>query len=97
MREATKPDPVYDYGVVVQITLSGFQPATLITPCCEPVIWENLTNIPQTVTFVAFLVNSGPIAPGASWVYTPKTAVSIAYHAADPSIHGVVQSIATEP
>lgn len=98
IREASHPDPNFDFGVVIQITLSGFQPAEMVAPCCQQrIVWQNLTNAPQSIEMDAFDVNSGPIAPGASYMYQPRTAVSLAYHSvANPNQTGLVDLTSTQ-
>ena len=91
-REAASPDPNFDYGFVVQITADGFHPRQLVSGCCKPVTWQNLTSKTESVVFDHQFVNSGPIAPGGSFVYTPQHPVSITYHSAlDPSLTGALQ------
>jgi hypothetical protein len=91
-REAASPDPNFDYGFVVQITPSGFHPQWLVSGCCKPVTWRNLTGSPASVVFDHQLVDSGPIPPGGTFVFTPHNVQSIAYHSAtSPSMIGVLQ------
>ena len=91
-REAVSPDPYFDYGFTVQITAQSFRPQTLVAPCCQPITWRNLTTTTVTILFDALQVSSGPIAPGGTFVFTPKNVESIAYHSVDhPSINGLVQ------
>lgn len=91
-REAVSPDPNFDYGFVVQITDKGFHPQWLVSACCKAVTWKNLTGGPASVVFDHQLVNSGPIPPGGTFVFTPHNVQSIAYHSAgDPSMIGVLQ------
>jgi hypothetical protein len=91
-REAASPDPNFDYGFVVQITPKGFHPQWLVSGCCKPVTWRNLTGDTVSVVFDHQLVDSGPIAPGGTFVFTPHNVQSIAYHAGtNPSMIGVLQ------
>jgi hypothetical protein len=91
-REAVSPDPNFDYGFVVQITPGGFHPQWLVSACCLPVTWKNLTDSTASVVFDHQLVNSGPIPPGGTFVFTPHNVQSIAYHSAnDTSTIGVLQ------
>jgi hypothetical protein len=91
-REAVSPDPNFDYGFVVQITDRGFHPQWLVSACCKAVTWKNLTGSPASVVFDHQLVNSGPIPPGGTFVFTPHNVQSIAYHSAgDPAMIGVLQ------
>lgn len=91
-REATSPDPAFDYGFVVQITPSGFHPQVLVAACCRPILWMNLTNGTNSVVFDVDGVRSGPIPSGGSWLFTPANAESIAYHSGTyRSMSGAVQ------
>jgi hypothetical protein len=91
-REAISPDPNIDIGLLVQITAHSFRPQTLIAPCCQPITWRNLSSMAIAVYFDALQVNSGPIPPGGTWVFTPHNVEAIAYHSLnDPSITGSVQ------
>jgi hypothetical protein len=91
-REAVNPDPNFDYGYVVQITPAGFHPQWLVSGCCKAVTWKNLTDSPTSVVFDHQLVDSGPIAPGGSFVFTPHNVQSIAYHSGtNSSMVGVLQ------
>jgi hypothetical protein len=96
-REAKSPDPAFDFGVVVQITPKGFHPQTLVSPCCSPVIWVNLTDRPQTIAFLTLLPpTSSSIPSGGSFLLTPHNAGSFAYHeAGSPTLTGVVQVTST--
>ena len=88
-REAISPDPNFDYGFTVLITSAGMRPLQLLAGCCRPVTWKNLTDKTQSVVFDAQLTDSGPIAPGASYVWTPLHPESIVYHSShDPSLTG---------
>jgi hypothetical protein len=90
--EAANPDPSFDYGFTVQATIEGFHPRWLVAVCCRPIVWKNMTAGPIVVVFDHLAVSSGPIAPGATWSFTPRNVQSIAYHyAADPSVHAVLQ------
>lgn len=92
VREAAQPDPYFDYGFVVQLTTYGFHPHVLVTPCCSAITWKNTTDTTAEVRFDALQVDSGPIPPGGTFVYTPHNIESIAYHlVSDPSLTGAVQ------
>ena len=99
LREASHPDPHFDYGVVVQITLTGFQPAEMVAPCCpQTLIWQNLTNAAQVLDFDSLGFKSAVIRPGGSYTYTPTVGVSLHYHSQqDPSQTGVVDLTPVEP
>lgn len=91
-REAVKPDPNFDFGQTVQITSDGFHPASLVAMCCQSITWKNLTAAPVTVTLDRLNVNSGPIPPGGSFVWTPPNMQSVTYHAdRHPEWHGQIQ------
>jgi hypothetical protein len=92
LREAQSPDPHFDYGFVVQITAQGFHPQWLVSGCCKPVTWENMTSSTASVVFDHQLVNSGPIPPGGKFVWTPPNVESVTYHAeSDPAKTGALQ------
>jgi hypothetical protein len=92
-REAASPDPNWDYGQTVSIKAQGFLPADLVSICCQPVVFKNLTEAPVTVVFDHQLVNSGPIAPGSSFTWTPPNVESVVFHAVEHPewTHGKVQ------
>jgi len=91
-REAAHPDPNFDYGFTIQIAHDGFHPAWLVANCCQPITWRNLTASPVSVVFDAEQVDSGPIQPGQTFVFTPHQIQSIAYHAGNnPAMTGAVQ------
>lgn len=91
-REAVNPDPHFDYGFVVQITPQGYHPQWLVANCCAPITWRNLTGKTTSVVFDVQGINSGPIPPGGSWVFTPRNVESLVYHSGfDPSVSGNVQ------
>ena len=92
VREAARPDPYFDYGFVVQLTQFGFHPHVLVSPCCNAITWKNTTSTTAEVRFDALQVDSGPIPPGGTFIYTPHHIESVAYHlVADPSLTGAVQ------
>ena len=89
--EAVHPDPNYDYGYVIQITPSGIHPHVLLSGCCLPVKWENLTSTTVSVVFTYVGGDSGPIPPGGTWTFTPPATESIAYHLGEGlSMQGVL-------
>jgi hypothetical protein len=91
-REAANPDPNFDYGFTVQVTAGGVRPHWLVAACCQPITWKNLTTAPVSVVFDHLAINSGPVPPGGTFVFTPKNVESIAYHLAEtPAVTGVVQ------
>ena len=92
LREAQSPDPSYDYGYVVQVTPQGFHPAELLSGCCLPVTWRNLTSETVSIVFDHQYVSSPPIPPGGTWAWTPPHIESITYHAGSGlNAGGVVQ------
>jgi len=92
-REAVKPDPYWDYGQTVQITAQGFLPADLVSTCCLPLVFKNLTSAPVTVSFDHQLVTLGPIPPGGTASYAPPNIESVVYHAVEHPewTHGKIQ------
>jgi hypothetical protein len=90
--EAASPDPAFDYGFVIDITPTGFQPNVLVADCCHAVTWINLTNKANAVAFTVELPKSPLIPPGGSWTWTPPNVESVAYHSITyPSMTGVLQ------
>jgi hypothetical protein len=85
-------DPNFDTGQTVTITGAGFAPHWLVAVVDQQIVWTNATSKPVEVVFDSGTVSSGPIAPGASFSYTPNAQVAIAYHAGDDAkVKGVVQ------
>lgn len=92
LREASTPDPSFDFGFVVQITPTGMHPHWLVSPCCSDIVWLNLTNRSMTVALDALGVRSAAIPPGGAYLYAPGHAESISFHALNyPVLAGVVQ------
>lgn len=92
LREAQSPGPDFDYGYVVDITPTGLRPKTLLSGCCKPVTWKNLTGQTVSIVFDHQLVDSGPIAAGSAWVFTPHNAESVLYHTGQgPPLQGALQ------
>ena len=91
-REATHPDPNFDYGFTILITDGGFEPHWLVSECCKDITWRNTTSSPVTVTFDHQQVTSTPIPPGGTFVWLPKNIQSVTYHdVGDPSLKGIIQ------
>jgi hypothetical protein len=90
-REAVKPDPAFDFGQTIQITTGGFHPATLVSECCKPILFKNLTR--ATVTLVlGHPATSNQIPAGGTYTYKPANMQSITYHAQEnPDWHGAIQ------
>ena len=55
----------------------SFQPGVLTLRSGDSVVWRNADPFPHTVTAAGF--DSGIIAPGRSWTYTPKTRGEVSY------------------
>ena len=91
-REAQSPNAGFDYGYVVWITPQGLRPATLLSGCCLPLKFENLMQQTVSIVFGYQAVNSGPIAPGGSWSWTPPHVESVVYHTGQgPPLTGNLQ------
>src|SRR5262249_3073979 len=93
-----KLNPNFDYGHTVSITGTGFEPKSLVTAPGTAVTWTNTTTATQHLLFDNFTnnqgqhVDSGPIAPGATWVFHADELASIVYHSTvTPTWKGNVQ------
>lgn len=56
-----------------------FTPARLEVASGDTVTWTNRDLVPHTVSAAAAGVESGNIAPGASWKYTARRSGTIGY------------------
>jgi len=72
--------PVVDAGQQILIAAAGFLPHRLFANPNVPVVWTNLTDQPQQVTFDHLPVTSPVIPPGGSWSWTSVNSQSISYH-----------------
>jgi hypothetical protein len=89
---ASTIDPNFDFGQTVLITAEGFRPRWLVSLVGKTITWQNNSNVVQSVVFDHESVRSGPIAPGASYTYHPRSALSITYHSGrNPHVQGSVQ------
>ena len=85
-------DPAFDTGQSISISGDGFAPAWLVAVVDREIVWRNDTSSAVEIVFDSGTERSGPIAPGATFAYTPTAQVSIAYHAGgDPKLTGVIQ------
>jgi hypothetical protein len=92
IREAVTAAPSFDVGHTVHVTSAGIQPRSLVSLCCAPVIFKNETGADISIVFWIGKIDSGPIAPGASWAWTPPNPESVGYHlGAGPSWAGQLQ------
>jgi plastocyanin len=73
---------VIDEGQQIIISAAGFMPARLYSSPGQAIVWTNLTNESQKITFDAFSVKSPAIPPGGTWSWTTNDSESIAYHSA---------------
>jgi hypothetical protein len=90
--QAAAIDPSFDLGQTVLITEAAPRPLWLVARLGKPIEFRNVGTRPVTIVFDHQAVRSKPIAPGASFWYTPSAPVSITYHVAGrPSSHGAVQ------
>jgi hypothetical protein len=69
-----------DDGQQIIISSAGFLPAKLYSYPSHAIVWTNLTDQPQKISFDAFSVTSPVIAPGDTWSWTTQDSESIAYH-----------------
>jgi hypothetical protein len=83
IRESATANPSFDVGHTVHLTTAGIQPQALVSQCCSAVIFKNESNTPIAIVFNVSKINSGPIAPGATWQWIPPNPESVIYHVAD--------------
>jgi hypothetical protein len=89
---ASTVDPNFDFGQTVLITPTGFRPRWLVSLVGKTITWRNESNVTASVVFDHESVRSGPIPPGGTYTYDPRTALSITYHSGvNPHLHGSVQ------
>jgi hypothetical protein len=89
---ASTIDPNFDFGQTVLITTKGFRPRWLVSLVGKTITWRNDSRVTQSVVFDHESVRSGPIAPGGSYTYHPRTALSLTYHSGrNPHLRGSVQ------
>lgn len=89
---ASTIDPNFDFGQTVLITRTGFRPRWLVSLAGKTITWRNESHVTASVVFDHESVRSGPIPPGGTYTYDPRTALSITYHSGvNPHLHGSVQ------
>jgi hypothetical protein len=84
----------FGLGTKVKITPQGFDPQILVTGMNLAVTWTNASSKPQSVHFDNWgaPVDSGPIAPGASWTFKAGHTGSVLYHSTlDGSLCGQLE------
>jgi hypothetical protein len=84
----------FGLGTKVKITPQGFDPQILVTGMNLNVKWTNASSKPQSVHFDNWgaPVDSGPIAPGASWTFKAAHTGSVLYHSTlDGSLCGQLE------
>jgi plastocyanin len=84
----------FTIGKQIQIGAAGFEPQVLVTGMGLSVTWTNGSSTTQSVHFDNWEspVDSGPIAPGASWSFKAVHTGSVLYHSTfDPCFKGQVQ------
>ena len=75
----------------VAIVDGAFQPGSILVQAGDTVTWTNTGSTPHTVTADDGSVDSGPLAPGASFSHTFPTAGLFTYHCAiHPEMTGAV-------
>ena len=86
-----KPD--FDYGQDIQITVAAFVPKELVSAVNFPITWTNDSGRVQVIHFDNNGgIESGQIAPGGTWSYTPTGTISIVYHSTvDTEMRGRIQ------
>jgi len=89
---STTNEPATPSSVSVNIQSFAFSPATLNIKKGTKVTWTNSDNVPHTVTSDSGnLLNSGTIAPGASFSFTFINNGSTGYHCSvHPKMKGSV-------
>jgi hypothetical protein len=92
-REAISPNPAFDQGHTVHLTAAGVLPQSLVLFCCDrPVTFKNETSGTVSIVLDISKVSSGPIAPGATWQWTPPNPESITFHYGEaPTTRGHIQ------
>lgn len=80
IKEAAGAASSFDVGHTVHVTPAGLRPQSLASLCCAPVVFKNETNTPISIVFFIYKIDSGPIAPGATWQWVPGNPQSVAYH-----------------
>lgn len=80
IKEAVTAAPDFDVGHTVHVTAAGLQPKSLVSECCKPIVFKNETGSPISIVFFIYKIDSGPIAPGASWQWSPPNPQSVGYH-----------------
>ena len=88
----TPPSPNATSAVVqVSITSVGFNPQTLIVAAGTKVVWTNTDTVPHAIVSDNKAVDSGNIAPGASFSFVFQRAGVYGYHSTDATpLAGVV-------
>lgn len=80
IKEAVSAASSFDVGHTVHVTPAGLRPQSLASLCCAPIVFKNETDKPISIAFFIYKIDSGPIAPGASWQWVPGNPQSVAYH-----------------
>lgn len=92
IKESISAAPAFDVGHTVHITATGLRPQSLASLCCAPIVFKNETSQTISVVFFIYKIESGPIAPGASWQWVPNNPQSLGYHlGGDPNQTGHIQ------
>lgn len=89
---AQSTDRVIAAGQEITITNDGLIPQQLVATVGEEVRVRNQSSVAVAVKSQDGSMDSGPIAPGADYVFTPKYPVSIAYYTSgQPALRGTIQ------
>jgi len=88
------PGPVMAAGKAHNIAIEGmkFVPERLEVQAGDTVTWSNKDLVPHTVTAAKASIESGSIAPGASWKLTVRRKGQIDYTCRfHPVMHGTLE------
>jgi plastocyanin len=87
-RSPTSPTPT---TVSATIVSGGFMPNPITISAGSTVMWTNSDSIAHAIVTDSAELNSGTIAPGATFSHAFPSAGTVAYHdAANPSVVGTV-------
>lgn len=89
--------PDFGAGQDIIITSKGFEPETLEANVSAPVVWTNLSGLPQRIIFVDFSVDSGTIPPGGTFTWSTKYAVTSGYVSGTTGWHGTLEMNPVNP
>jgi plastocyanin len=77
---------------VVLMEAVALQPAVLTIRVGDSVVWQNKDPFPHTATSAVKAFDSGNVAAGASWTYTPRTRGEFPYVCTlHPTMKGILR------